>query len=64
MKKFTLFFVFALMLTSSTVFGQARSELNFGLIGVNYEIPVLYIEKGEILLNDNEDSLVFKLLFL
>ena len=40
MKKFTLFFVFALMLTSATVFGQARSELNFGLIGVNYEIPV------------------------
>lgn len=24
----------------ANVFGQARSELNFGIIGVNYEIPV------------------------
>ncbi|MDO6759318.1 hypothetical protein Q4566_03830 [Tamlana sp. 2_MG-2023] len=40
MKKFTLLFVFTLVLTASSVFGQARKELNFGLIGVNYEIPV------------------------
>ncbi|MHA7944995.1 hypothetical protein ACJOV8_018130 [Formosa sp. 3Alg 14/1] len=40
MKKTTLLFAFALMLSAASVFGQARKELNFGLIGVNYEIPV------------------------
>lgn len=40
MKKITLFFVFALSLSFASVFGQARKELNFGLIGINYEIPV------------------------
>jgi hypothetical protein len=40
MKKTTL--VMALMLTFfvTYVFSQARSELNFGLIGANYEIPI------------------------
>lgn len=40
MKKTTL--VMALMLTFfvTNVFSQARSELNFGLIGANYEIPI------------------------
>jgi len=28
------------LLCFTTVFGQARQELNFGLVGVNYEIPV------------------------
>jgi len=40
MKKLILLFVFALICSASSVFGQARKELNFGLIGVNYEIPV------------------------
>ncbi|OBQ54202.1 hypothetical protein JJL45_10080 [Tamlana sp. s12] len=40
MKKFKFLFAFALILSVSSVFGQARKELNFGLIGVNYEIPV------------------------
>jgi len=40
MKKIILLFVFALICSASSVFGQARKELNFGLIGVNYEIPV------------------------
>lgn len=40
MKKITLLFVFALSFSFASVFGQARKELNFGLIGVNYEIPV------------------------
>ncbi|WP_136479967.1 hypothetical protein [Cognatitamlana onchidii] len=40
MKK-TLFFTALLIMCLSThVFGQARSELNFGFVGVNYEIPV------------------------
>jgi hypothetical protein len=40
MKKSTL--VIALMLTFfvTNVFSQARSEVNFGLIGANYEIPI------------------------
>ncbi|SHG61257.1 hypothetical protein SAMN05443549_105117 [Flavobacterium fluvii] len=38
MKKITLS-VFALVCFAS-VSGQARKELNFGLIGINYEIPV------------------------
>lgn len=40
MKKNTLLFACALMLSVANVFGQAREELNFGLVGVNYEIPV------------------------
>ncbi|AUS06600.1 hypothetical protein [Pseudotamlana carrageenivorans] len=40
MKKFTFLFVLALLLSVSSVFAQARKELNFGLIGINYEIPV------------------------
>lgn len=40
MKKVSLLFVFALLLTFATSFGQARKELNFGLIGANYEFPV------------------------
>lgn len=28
------------MFSVANVFGQAREELNFGLVGVNYEIPV------------------------
>lgn len=36
------FFLSAFIITcfSANIFGQARSELNFGLIGANYEIPV------------------------
>jgi len=40
MKKTPLLFGFALLLNLATVFGQARKELNFGLVGINYEIPV------------------------
>ncbi|MDW5289393.1 hypothetical protein [Formosa sp. PL04] len=40
MKKITLLFAVALMFSVANVFGQARKELNFGIIGVNYEIPV------------------------
>lgn len=40
MKKITLLFVFALCLNFASSYGQARQELNFGLIGINYEIPV------------------------
>ncbi len=40
MKKTSLLFVFALLLNFANVFGQARKELNFGLVGINYEIPV------------------------
>ena len=40
MKKLSLLFLFTLTLSITNVFGQARQELNFGLIGVNYEIPV------------------------
>lgn len=39
MKKISLFFVFALF-SFANIYGQARKELNFGLIGINYEIPV------------------------
>lgn len=38
MRKLTLSFFAILCFT--TVFGQARKELNFGLLGINYEIPV------------------------
>ena len=40
MKKSTLFCSLMFICLVSSVFGQARKELNFGLIGVNYEIPV------------------------
>ena len=40
MKKITLLLGFALLFNFATVFGQARKELNFGLVGINYEIPV------------------------
>ncbi len=40
MKKATLFFVFMFIFSAASVFGQARKQLNFGLIGANYEIPV------------------------
>lgn len=40
MKKLTVIFVFGLFLSMTNVFAQARHELNFGLIGANYEIPV------------------------
>lgn len=38
MKKTTLLIVLMLFVTKT--YSQARSELNFGLIGINYEIPV------------------------
>ena len=40
MKKTTLFCALIFTCIAANVFGQARSELNFGLIGANYEIPV------------------------
>jgi hypothetical protein len=40
MKKNTLLCAVILMFTASSVYSQARSELNFGIIGANYEIPV------------------------
>ena len=40
MKKTTIAFAFVFTFFIANVFGQARSELNFGLIGANYEIPV------------------------
>ncbi|HEY6142976.1 MAG TPA: hypothetical protein VIV55_06020 [Flavobacterium sp.] len=40
MRRITLIFVFALLFNFASVFSQARKELNFGLIGINYEIPV------------------------
>lgn len=40
MKKATLFFGLFLTFISADVFSQAREELNFGLVGINYEIPV------------------------
>ena len=40
MKKTTLLCVLAFICFTANTFGQARSELNFGLIGANYEIPV------------------------
>ena len=40
MRKITLIFVFALLFSSASVFSQARKELNFGYVGINYEIPV------------------------
>lgn len=40
MKKTTLVFALFFTFLTANMFGQARNELNFGLIGVNYEIPV------------------------
>jgi hypothetical protein len=40
MKNTIFLFVLLFAFSSANLFGQARSELNFGLIGVNYEIPV------------------------
>ena len=40
MKKSTILFLFLCTFFVVNVFGQARQELNFGLIGANYEIPV------------------------
>ncbi|HSD14033.1 MAG TPA: hypothetical protein VLB74_05245 [Flavobacterium sp.] len=40
MKKLIRLLVFALFFSYANVFGQARNELNFGLVGANYEIPV------------------------
>jgi hypothetical protein len=40
MKKMTLLCVLGFICFTANIFGQARSELNFGLIGANYEIPV------------------------
>ncbi len=40
MKKSTLFCVLMFTCFVANVYGQARSELNFGLVGINYEIPV------------------------
>jgi len=40
MKKMLCLCPFVFIFFVANVFGQARSELNFGLIGVNYEIPV------------------------
>lgn len=40
MRRITLIFVFALLFSCANVFSQARKELNFGLVGLNYEIPV------------------------
>ena len=40
MKKSTLFYALFFTFLTINVFSQARRELNFGLVGVNYEIPV------------------------
>ncbi len=40
MKKTTLFCALFFTLLTASVFSQARRELNFGLVGINYEIPV------------------------
>lgn len=40
MRKMTLLFVFALSFSFASVFAQARKELNFGYLGINYEIPI------------------------
>jgi hypothetical protein len=40
MKKTTLFYVLIFTFLTINVFSQARKELNFGLVGANYEIPV------------------------
>ncbi len=40
MKKTIILFAFVFTGFVANVFGQARSQLNFGLVGANYEIPV------------------------
>lgn len=40
MKKTIVFCAFIITCFPTDVFSQASSELNFGLIGANYEIPV------------------------
>ena len=40
MNKSTILFFCLCMFLVVNVFGQARQELNFGLVGANYEIPV------------------------
>ena len=40
MKKQLLLLLLLLLFTFSNSFSQARKELNFGIFGVNYEIPV------------------------
>ena len=40
MKKAFFLTVLVCICFTASFFGQARSELNFGLVGVNYEIPV------------------------
>ncbi len=40
MKKATLFCTLILAFVTINAFSQARKELNFGIIGANYEIPV------------------------
>jgi len=40
MKKTTLFCALMFTFLAANVFGQARSEVNFGLVGISYEIPV------------------------
>ena len=40
MKKITFLFAFLMLLGASNLFGQATKQLNFGLIGVSYDIPV------------------------
>jgi len=40
MKKQLLLLLLLLLFTFSNSFSQARKELNFGIIGANYEIPV------------------------
>lgn len=40
MRNFTILLMLIAFSLTFNSFGQARSELNFGIIGVNYEIPV------------------------
>ena len=40
MKKITLLLLVAGLFSLNSVFSQATSQLNFGIIGVSYEIPV------------------------
>jgi len=40
MKNSTLFYSLIFALVTINAFSQARKELNFGLVGANYEIPV------------------------
>ena len=40
MKKLTFVCSIVCIFFMAQIFGQARSELNFGLVGVNYEIPI------------------------